>query len=44
VHKQVVARELLQDVAPAEGVFPSYIRHEEERRARERYGMVEGRA
>jgi acyl-CoA dehydrogenase len=44
VHKQVVARELLKDVAPAEGVFPAYIRHEEERRARERYGMVEGRA
>ena len=40
VHKQVVARELLKDVAPAEGVFPSYLRHEQERRARERCGLA----
>ena len=39
VHKQVVAREVLRGVAPAEGMFPSYIRHEQERRARELYGV-----
>lgn len=38
VHKQVVAREVLKDVQPATGMFPDYIRHEQERRARELYG------
>ena len=40
VHKQVVAREVLQQVEPAAGTFPTYIRHEQERRARELYGQV----
>jgi acyl-CoA dehydrogenase len=40
VHKQVVAREVLKHVEPAAGMFPSYLRHEEERRARELYGLA----
>jgi acyl-CoA dehydrogenase len=40
VHKQVVARELLKGVVPAQGMFPSYLRAEEERRARELYGLA----
>jgi acyl-CoA dehydrogenase len=39
VHKQVVAREVLKHVEPASAQFPSYIRHEQERRAREIYGF-----
>ncbi|WP_448624337.1 acyl-CoA dehydrogenase family protein [Geodermatophilus sp. URMC 64] len=38
VHKTVVAREVLKEFEPEPAMFPSYIRHEQERRARELYG------
>lgn len=38
VHKVVVAREVLRDVRPADGMFPAYSNHEQERRARDLYG------
>lgn len=42
VHKTVVAREILKEVEPAQGMFPDYIRYEQERRARELFGPVAG--
>jgi len=41
VHKTVVARQVLKGVSPAEGMFPSYMRHRLERDARERFGIEE---
>jgi acyl-CoA dehydrogenase len=42
VHKTVVAREILKEVEPARGLFPDYIRYEQERQARELFGSVPG--
>jgi acyl-CoA dehydrogenase len=42
VHKMVVAKEVLKDVKPYDGHFPSYIGYEEERRARDLYGVARG--
>lgn len=41
VHKVVVARDVLRDVQPAEGMLPSTVRSEMERRARELYPALE---
>lgn len=38
VHKMVVAREVLKDFKAEEAMFPSYVRHERERHARNLYG------
>lgn len=40
VHKAVVARELLRTVEPSEAMFPDYIRHKTEARARARFGLT----
>jgi acyl-CoA dehydrogenase len=40
VHKVTLAREILKDVAPATSMFPSYMRFEEEARAKARFGVV----
>jgi acyl-CoA dehydrogenase len=37
VHKMTVAKEMLRGVAPSDGPFPSYLRTEAERRARQKY-------
>jgi acyl-CoA dehydrogenase len=42
VHKVTVAREVLRDVEPINAMFPSYIRSEQQARARQLYGdMIE---
>lgn len=41
VHKQVVAKELLRDVEPAEGVFPDHIGYRVRERAEEMYPPVD---
>jgi len=40
VHKVVVAREILKNVAPAETVFPDYVRHAVEARAHAKYDTM----
>lgn len=40
VHKVTVAREVLKDVEPAQGPFPDYLKSEQERRAREKFGLA----
>ena len=46
VHKVTVAREVLKEVAPAKGMFPSYIGYEQDALALEKYGdlLEEGAA
>lgn len=39
VHKVTVAREVLKDVQPAAGMFPDYLKSEQVRRAREKFGL-----
>jgi acyl-CoA dehydrogenase len=39
VHKVTVAREVLKDVQPAQGLFPDYLKSEQTRRAREKFGL-----
>ncbi|GGY59253.1 acyl-CoA dehydrogenase family protein [Marinobacter zhanjiangensis] len=39
VHKVTVAREVLKAVQPAEGPFPDYLKSEQVRRAREKFGL-----
>lgn len=39
VHKVTVAREVLKDVQPAKGPFPDYLKSEQARRAREKFGI-----
>lgn len=42
VHKVTVAREVLKDYRPANGMFPSYIGYEQRARALEKYGPLLG--
>ncbi|MFL1482493.1 acyl-CoA dehydrogenase family protein [Marinobacter sp. LN3S78] len=39
VHKVTVAREVLKDVEPAQGPFPDYLKSEQVRRARTKFGL-----
>ena len=39
VHKVTVAREVLKEVQPAKGPFPDYLKSEQTRRAREKFGL-----